>query len=57
MSRWVYLFLGRGQHEVVLGVGQAHHHALHPVLAPSRQHTEEVDAKGASQLGSAAYEV
>ena len=31
----VYLFLGRRKHEVVLGVGQAHHHALHPVLAPS----------------------
>lgn len=53
----MYLFFGRREHEVVLGVGQANHHALHPVLAPSRQHTEEVDTKGSSQLGSAADQV
>ena len=40
------LFLGRRQHEVVLGVGQADHHALHSVLTPPGQHTEEVNAKG-----------
>lgn len=51
------LFLGGGQHEVVLGMSQAHHHALHSVLAPSGQHTEEVNAKGTSQLCSAADEV
>jgi len=38
-------------------VGQAHHHALHAVLAAPGQHTEEVNAKGTSQLSSATYEV
>ena len=51
------LFLGWGQHEVVLGVAEAHHHALHAVLASARQHAEEVNAKGSGQLSSAANEV
>lgn len=51
------LLLGGGQHEVVLGVGQAHHHALHTVLAASGQHTEEVNAEGTGQLSGAAYQV
>ena len=51
------LFLGRGQHEVVLRMGKADHHAFDTILAASRQHTEEVNAEGACQLSSAAYEV
>ena len=51
------LFLGRGQHEVILRMGKADHHAFDTVLAASRQHTEEVNAEGACQLSSAAYEV
>ena len=38
-------------------MSQAHHHALHTVLAASGQHTEEVNAKGTSQLSGAAYQV
>ena len=51
------LFLGRGQHEVVLRMGKADHHAFDTILAASGQHTEEVNAKGTRQLSSAAYEV
>ncbi len=45
---------GRGQ-QVVLGVRQARHHALHPVLAAPEQHREEVDAEHTRQLGGAPH--
>ena len=52
-----HLLFGRRRHEIVLGVRQAHHHGLHPVLAPARQDAEEVDAKCARQLPSPSHQV